>query len=142
VPGRPSWNSRLTIVQFLATGAAIGPLAVALVDGPGGSLRALGAAGSVVSLAAYGANLLRLARDGRLEYRGTWTLTAGHLRGWFVLRSVAGAAAIALTVGGPLWLAIVAAAVAELVGRWLFYVSVVPLNMPGAFFRGRTGAHR
>ena len=28
-------------------------------------------------------------------------------------------------------------ALAEVVNRYLFYVTVVPLNMPGNFFRGR-----
>jgi DMSO reductase iron-sulfur subunit len=142
VPGRPSWNSPLTVVQFVAAGIAIGPLVVAVVDGADGALRGLAAAGSVVSLVAYGANLLRLARDRRLEYHGTWTLTTGHLRRWFGFRVVAGVAAIALAIVGPVWAAAIVAAAAELAGRWLFYVSVVPLNMPGAFFRGRTGAHR
>jgi DMSO reductase anchor subunit len=31
---------------------------------------------------------------------------------------------------------------AELIGRWLFYVTVVPHNMPGAFWRGAAGSHR
>jgi DMSO reductase anchor subunit len=57
------------------------------------------------------------------------------------VRVVAGVAAVLLAALAPLWLALVAVVVGELVGRWLFYVSVVPLNMPGGFFRGRTGVH-
>ena len=34
-------------------------------------------------------------------------------------------------------------AAAELIGRWLFYVTVVPLNVPGSFWRGTAKAgHR
>ena len=33
VPGRPAWNSQLTVVQFLATGVALGPAAAAIIDG-------------------------------------------------------------------------------------------------------------
>ena len=33
-------------------------------------------------------------------------------------------------------------AVSELLGRWLFYVTVVPMNMPGAFWRSVAGSHR
>jgi hypothetical protein len=33
-----------------------------------------------------------------------------------------------------------ALAVGEVLGRWLFFVTVVPLNMPGSFWRGTTGA--
>ena len=45
-------------------------------------------------------------------------------------REVDYAAAFALALAG------------ELTGRWLFYVAVVPLNMPGAFWRGAAGSHR
>jgi hypothetical protein len=56
---------------------------------------------------------------------------------------IAGAAAIAIVVAGaPLWAAFVLAAVAEGIGRWLFFVAVVPMNMPGAFWRGAAGSHR
>jgi formate dehydrogenase iron-sulfur subunit len=142
VPGRPAWNTPLTVVQFWATGLALGPLLRAVLDGANPALRGLAAAGAAVSLAAHLANLARLARDPRLEHRGTWALTRGHLRVPFLVRAAAGAIAIPLALGGPPAVALAAAALAELIGRWLFYVSVVPLNMPGGFFRGRTGAHR
>jgi formate dehydrogenase iron-sulfur subunit len=141
VPGRPAWNSQLTVVQFLATGVALGPSAAAIVDGTSGTLRALAAVGSLVSVVTYLVNLGRLARDTRLEFHGSWSLTRGHLRNWFAARVVAGTAAVALAVAGPLWAAFCVALAAELAGRWLFYVSVVPLNMPGGFFRGRSGVH-
>lgn len=142
VPGRPAWNSPFTVVQFWAAGLAMGPLLLAVLDGATGSLRVLAAVGVATSLAGYLANLARLARDPRLEHRGTWTLTRGHLRAPSLVRVVAGALAFVLALGGPPALALAVAAVAELLGRWLFYVNVVPLNMPGGFFRGRTGAHR
>jgi formate dehydrogenase iron-sulfur subunit len=141
VPGRPAWNTPLTIVQFLATGVAAGPLAAGVAGGDTTALRAVAATGSAVSLLTYLVNLRRLARDERMEFHGTWTLTSGHLRPWFTVRIVAGAAAVLLSTLAPLWLAFVAVAIGELAGRWLFYVSVVPLNMPGGFFRGRTGVH-
>ncbi|HUF97191.1 MAG TPA: DmsC/YnfH family molybdoenzyme membrane anchor subunit [Ilumatobacter sp.] len=142
VPGRPSWNTPLTIVQFWATGLAIGPLLLAAINGPSFVLRALAAVGSGVSLAAHLANLARLARDDRFEHRGTWTLVRGHLRRPFVVRVTAGLLAIVIAIVGPPEVALVFAALAEITARWLFYVSVVPLNMPGGFFRGRLGAHR
>jgi hypothetical protein len=36
----------------------------------------------------------------------------------------------------PAALALAFAAIGELVGRYLFYVTVVPRNMPGSFARG------
>jgi formate dehydrogenase iron-sulfur subunit len=141
VPGRPSWDSWLTVAQFLATAVALGPLAAATVEGGSTMLRLLAAGGGTCSLAIYIFNLRRLAVDDRLEFRGTWVLTRGHLRHAFTARLAAGAVAVALALIAPVWSALILAAGAELVGRWLFYVSVVPLNMPGGFFRGRTGAH-
>jgi DMSO reductase anchor subunit len=141
VPGRPSWNSPLTIAQFLATAVATGPLIGVAVEGRSDVLIALAAGGCATSLAVYLANLARLGIDDRFEHHGTWVLTSTYLRPWFAVRVVSGAIAVVLTIVGPVWTAIVAAVVAEVVGRWLFYVSVVPLNMPGGFFRGRKGSH-
>jgi hypothetical protein len=112
------------------------------VVGADASLRVLTVVGVSISLAVYLVNLRRLARDDRLEHYGTWTLTRGHLRPWFVLRMFAGAVAVVLALVAPMWSALVVSAVAEVVGRWLFYVSVVPLNMPGGFFRPRGAGHQ
>jgi DMSO reductase iron-sulfur subunit len=141
VPGRPAWNSPLTIVQFMATAVAIGPLVGAAVVTDDGKLSLLAAAGVACSLAAHLVNLGRLASDERLEFRGTWVLIRGHLHVPFVLRVVCGIAAIVLAAADVVVAALAAAVAAELLARWLFYVSVVPLNMPGGFFRGRTGRH-
>jgi hypothetical protein len=50
-------------------------------------------------------------------------------------------AAIALVPIAPV-ASFALAASSELAGRWLFYVAVVPLNMPGAFWRGAAGTDR
>ncbi|HKY66875.1 MAG TPA: hypothetical protein VJM49_10915, partial [Acidimicrobiales bacterium] len=44
--------------------------------------------------------------------------------------------------GGPPALVFLALALGEGLGRWLFFVTVVPLNMPGSFFRGTTAHPR
>jgi hypothetical protein len=60
-----------------------------------------------------------------------------------VLRLASGiAAVVAAVIGLPMVVAFAALALSEAVGRWLFYVAVVPLNMPGAFWRGAAGSHR
>ncbi len=43
---------------------------------------------------------------------------------------------VAAAAGGPLPLALGLVAGGELVGRYLFFVTVVPLDMPGSFHRG------
>jgi DMSO reductase anchor subunit len=135
VPGRPAWNSPLTIVRFAATGLALGPLLT--------GHRALAAAGLALGLVATAANWLRLARSGEHAAAGAVRLELDVLRSWTVGRFVLGAIAIAgLLAGAPLVLVGAAAVACEVIGRWLFYVGVVPLNMPGAFWRGAAGSHR
>jgi len=129
VPGRPSWDSPLTVAQFGLTAA----VAAALVADEPGLAAACGAAQLAVSLA----NLLRLARAGTFESTGTVRLTLGWFRPLFVLRVLGAVAGIWLAVTGATLAAAVPLALAEVANRYLFYVTVVPLNMPGNFFRGR-----
>jgi formate dehydrogenase iron-sulfur subunit len=135
VPGRPAWNSPLTVVRFGATAVAVGPL----LTGHTG----LAVVGVAVAVTATAANWWRLWRDGQRAARGAVRLELRWFRGWTVLRiAAAGAGAAAATAGAPVLIAFVLLAGSELVGRWLFYVTVVPMNMPGAFWRGAAGTHR
>jgi DMSO reductase iron-sulfur subunit len=135
VPGRPSWDTPLTVGAFAATGVAVGPL---LTGRP-----VLAAGGAMVSLAVLAANMARLA--GRVDQaeRGSFELYVHRLRGWTLLRVALGVAgAIAAVAGSPILVAVMPLLAAELVGRWLFYVTVVPRNMPGSFWRGAAGSDR
>lgn len=135
VPGRPAWHSPLTIVRFFATAAALG----APVTGQ----RAIAIAGVAIALLATGVNWARLWADARQPWRGAVRLELGWFRAATIVRFLAGGAAIAVLAAGlPLGLGLVLAAAAEGVGRWLFFVAVVPMNMPGAFWRGAAGTHR
>jgi formate dehydrogenase iron-sulfur subunit len=138
VPGRPSWHTPLTLVRFAATALAIGPL---VTGHP-----ALAVVGVGAGLGATTVNLVRLAGDRRIEGRGTVRLTLGWFRPLFVLGGLASLAGAGLAAAGPgsLGLSPGTAALAalplvvggELIGRYLFYVTVVPLDMPGSFQRG------
>jgi DMSO reductase anchor subunit len=127
VPGRPAWHTPLTIVRFGATALAVGPL---LTGHPRWAL-----VGIVLQLVALTANLLRLRRDPRIEWWGSVRLTLGWfgVAFWLGVAAWAGGAVLASTGHGLLALPLVAGA--ELVGRYLFYVTVVPLDMPGSFAR-------
>ncbi|MGQ0615710.1 MAG: DmsC/YnfH family molybdoenzyme membrane anchor subunit [Acidimicrobiia bacterium] len=130
VPGRPAWDTPITIGAFLATGAVLGPM---MAGQPAISVGAVG-----FQLLLLGANLARLSRRRDRAWRGTVHLYLhrfGRATSMRVLLALGGAA-LAL-VGNPLatLAAVVAVAIAELLGRWLFYVTVVPLNMPGSFWR-------
>jgi formate dehydrogenase iron-sulfur subunit len=127
VPGRPAWCTPLTLARFGMTGLALGSVAT----GHRG-LAVLGVAGG---LAVTALNLARLARGSRIEWWGTVRLALRWFRLPFALGvalSVAGIVAAAL---GPLMVALALVAGGELIGRYLFYVTVVPLDMPGSFYR-------
>jgi len=129
VPGRPAWNSPLTVAQFGLTGLLAGAL---VADAP------VAAAGlAAAQLGVTFMNLGRLARAGTFEASGTVRLTFGWFRPLFLLRIAAAAAGIWLAATGATFAAFGPLALAEVVNRYLFYVTVVPLNMPGNFFRGR-----
>ncbi len=134
VPGRPSWNSSLTPIRFFSTAIALG----SLVTGHG----ALSAIGVMAALGATALNWLRLQRDHRQPWRGAVKLELQWFGPWTLLRFGLGIVGGGLALGGAYIPAFLMLAVSELVARWLFFVAVVPLNMPGAFWRGTAGAHR
>lgn len=127
VPGRPAWHTPLTPVRFLATAAATGPL---LTGRPG-----IAAAGAGVAVAAVVASWLRLARRPELPWRGSVRLELRWFRPWTALRVLLAGAGAALALTGSPAAALVALVAAEAVGRWLFFVTVVPLDVPGSFWR-------
>ena len=137
VPGRPAWD----------TPADDRPLLRHRGRPRAGARRAVPASpppGSPWRSCATAANWWRLSRRPDRPWRGRVRLELRPLPPWRRLAAwrsprpasvppLAGAPA-----GGPLGLVVAS----ELVGRWLFYVTVVPLNMPGAFWRGTAGGHR
>jgi DMSO reductase anchor subunit len=150
VPARPVWNSPRTLVAFFATTAATGPLVVALVGGDGVGrgaldlLLAAGAAGTIAQLLVYQALVERVASRGEREYRGTARLLFNHFRRMFVVRVACAASACVLLVlsiitgagAAVVALALGFTAVGELLGRYLFYVTVTPMSTAGTFHRG------
>jgi Fe-S-cluster-containing dehydrogenase component/DMSO reductase anchor subunit len=128
VPGRPAWDTTLTPVRFLATAAATGAVLT-------GAL-AVAAAGGLVALFATVANWARLARLGGRPGRGALQLELVRFRWWTALRWGLTIAGVVAAVQGGVVAAVLLLTAAELVGRWLFFVAVVPLNMPGSFWRG------
>src|SRR3546814_8210919 len=72
VPGRPSWDSPLTIASFAATGLAIGPVITGALP--------LAAGGVTLSLVALVASLWRLRGDARVAHGGTPQLYLHRLR--------------------------------------------------------------
>ncbi len=138
VPGRPAWNTPLTVVRFFATAAATGPLITGHTS--------VAVVGMAVALGATALNWCRLARHHSQPWRGAVSLELRWFRPWTIGRWMLVGVAIVAAVSGQswmsLWLALALATASEAIGRWLFFVTVVPLNVPGAFWRGAAGSHR
>lgn len=147
VPARPAWNSSRTVVAFFLTALVLGPLVTSAASASHGwerPLLALAAFGLVGQILLLVAHIAGLAAHTELEYRGSLHLLVHRFRGLFAVRiGAATLALIAISWGlaaghRPLVLLALGAALAgELTGRYLFYVTVVSMNMPGSFFRGR-----
>ncbi|MGQ0521146.1 MAG: DmsC/YnfH family molybdoenzyme membrane anchor subunit [Actinomycetota bacterium] len=156
VPARPVWNSPRTLVSFFATAGATGPLLAVLCLDRGRAPTALVAAllvaavaGTVIQLGAL-RHLVTTVRDRTdRQHRGTAVLLLGRFRGLLLARVAAAVASVALVAwsctvplagpaaGGRLATALGVAALGELAGRYLFYVTVVPFRVAGSFFAGR-----
>jgi DMSO reductase anchor subunit len=99
-------------------------------------------AGAALAVGALVANVGRLWGDPEVSRGGTPRLYVHRLRAWTALRlGLVPAGLVALAVGAPV-VTLVCLLAGEVVGRWLFYVTVVPANMPGSFWRHTAGSHR
>lgn len=151
VPARPSWNMVHTPIDFLLSAALIGctlpPVleraalllmsthAVQLVDA-----RVYPVWPAVLSAALWLANhvtrLLRLNRSQMFEKRGSAALLNTEKFRAVLIASMAFALISALcAIAGSYLIAFIAATGAVLCARYLFFVSVVPLNMALTFAR-------
>ena len=135
VPARPSWNSRLTVAQFALTAAVLGPLfAMSLGAGRPAWLVVAAVGAGTGNLLLLAATFLRLVAADGVEMRSTAKLLSTTLALPSVLRCgllAAGGIVLPLAGAGP---AMTAASVVltlggELLGRYLFFVSVVPTHM-------------
>lgn len=135
VPARPAWNSRLTVVQFLITGALLGPLCAAAIGlGQASWLIGVTVSVAVAEVVLLVCAFLRVIASNSIELRGTARLLSTTLAPAFVCRGVlliAGGIVAPLVAGSAAMLsaAVVLALAGEFVGRYLFFVSVVPTHM-------------
>ena len=141
VPSRPAWNTPFTLVQFNLTAGVLGPLFAAAVGVGDRRMLTLAAAvmagGQVVLLAM---RFFRCIASDSLELRGTARLLSTVLAKHFVLRGVLLGVAIVLPLAaasdaGMLVFvpALLFALGAEILGRYLFFVSVVPKHLAAPY---------
>jgi Fe-S-cluster-containing dehydrogenase component/DMSO reductase anchor subunit len=156
VPARPVWNSWRTPVAFFATAAATGPLLAyfaldrsRVANGWLVALVAVAAAGTVAQVAVQAHLATAVRRGTDRQHQGTAHLLLERFGGRFQGRLALAVVALMLLAGalleplagpaaaGRVGAAVVVVAGGELLGRWLFYVTVVPFRVAGSFFRTR-----
>jgi formate dehydrogenase iron-sulfur subunit len=139
VPARPAWCAGYTVAEFFSTALLLGPLFVraAGVDLPGW----VAAMGGAAQLLVQTLKFLWLSHAETFELRATSLLLSGRFRNAFLARM---AILLAGGIVAPLVFssaqlsaaALVIALAGEWIGRWLFFVTVVPKNMAAAFSAG------
>jgi DMSO reductase anchor subunit len=148
VPSRPAWNTRYTLVEFLLTAGVLGPLfalAAAAGDARWLVMTAGAMAGAQVLLLAL--RFFRCIASDSLELRGTARLLSTVLARHVVARGVLLAIGSLLPLvvgpreGGPYLLVALGLALGgEILGRYLFFVSVVPRHLAAPYLAAASEA--
>jgi DMSO reductase iron-sulfur subunit len=140
VRARPAWFSGYTVAEFFSTALFLGPAFVrVLIPGAPSGVMYASIAGAATQLLVQFGKFLWLSQSEVFELRSSSVLLAGRLRSLFVLRL------LLLIVAGILVpftanTAFAAALAGEFLGRYLFFVSVVPKNVAAAFAGVRKAA--
>ncbi|HEY1305209.1 MAG TPA: DmsC/YnfH family molybdoenzyme membrane anchor subunit [Vicinamibacterales bacterium] len=148
VPARPAWNTPYTLLQFTLTAGILGPLFAAAAGVGDSRWLAVSAASMAGGQAVvFALRFFRCIASDNAELKGTARLLSTVLARRVLLRAlllVVGAIALPLMAGSPLLLqspsalgsvrlvmtaSLVLAIAAELLERYLFFVSVVPRHM-------------
>jgi DMSO reductase anchor subunit len=145
VRARPAWFSRYTVAEFFSSALLLGPLFVTAMnvsDTP--ALIWFAVAGGVAQLVTQMLKLLWLSQSEAFELRASARLLSTRLRTPLLVRlSILVLGAILcppVASNGVAAVAVFAAVlVGEWLGRWLFFVSVVPKMAAASFIRGGVG---
>jgi Fe-S-cluster-containing dehydrogenase component/DMSO reductase anchor subunit len=152
VPARPAWNTPYTVLQFNLTAAILGPLFAAAAVAGATRWLAIGAAAMAVAQATvFALRFFRAVASDSLELNGTARLLSTVLANRLVLRGLllaTGAIALPLfatgLADGPgrllMLVALLVALGAEIVERYLFFVSVVPRHLAAPYIASASEA--
>jgi DMSO reductase iron-sulfur subunit len=134
-PGRPAWRTPHTVAEFVLTGALLGPLFVSALGAAAPVLPLVAAAAAIGQLLNQVWKFAALTRSEEIEKQASARLLSRELARPFLLRLLLVAAGgVALPLLGWMAAGFALALTGELVGRYLFFVSVVPKNMALTFF--------
>ena len=138
VPARPSWNTKFTPSDFFLTAALLGPLfAVAIGATLGRLVTTIGVIAASAQLLNQMLRFLWLIASDSFELQASARLLSTTLAKTFLLRGallIAGGIVLPLSAPGLARFAAFGMAFAgEILGRYLFYVSVVPKNFAAPY---------
>ncbi len=140
VPARPAWNSLHTTAEFFFTTLLLGPLFVQAMPGNKNEwlLRIFIVTISSTALFSLIWRILRLTRSAEFELKATGRLLCTTLAPLLLMRiGLLMAAGVAMPLVAQQWpfrlAALLLAMAAEITGRYLFFVSVVPKNIAAAY---------
>jgi DMSO reductase anchor subunit len=136
VRARPAWFSGYTPAEFFSTALLLGPAFVhALNPHVPVALMMASIAGGAAQLMTQAGKFVWLSRSEAFELRSSSLLLAGRLRTLFGMRlAILIVAGILLPFAGRFAVpAFVLALAGEFLGRYLFFVGVVPKNIAAAF---------
>ena len=135
-PGRPAWNSPFTLFEFFSTTALLGVSSASLLL-TSTTARWLITTCAFCVLTTFGCKLIWLAHSSSHQLYGTWQLLSTTLSNKALLRIALLIAGVSLfDMGGSLPLRIAALLLilsGEFLGRYLFFVSVVPTSIASGF---------
>jgi DMSO reductase iron-sulfur subunit len=146
VRARPAWNNKHTVAEFYLTGALLGPLFAASFAWTFRPyllwVAVIAATAQLVNMAS---KVLWLTRSEMFELQASARLLSTSLAPLLLLRAVlltwAGIALPISSVSRSATLFALAAALAsEILGRYLFFVGVVPKNMAATFIAAASEA--
>jgi DMSO reductase iron-sulfur subunit len=153
VPARPAWNTNHTLTDFMLSALLLGCAASPAIIFLSNSALKLGRLSFISSIAdkdlrwplvasavLWGANqvvrVIRLRASRTYEHRASCSLlNTQSLRGTFLVSFAFLGLAVLLMMAGLPFLVLPAALAGVIASRYLFFVSVVPLNMALTFVR-------
>ena len=136
-PGRPAWQTWRTVAEFVVTALWLGPLFAAIFV-PGFTPGALAAAALLMVLGHSRHRWLEASTE--FELQATARLLVAPLGGAVKLRWGLLLLGFVLAWADLPSVALPVAVLGELLGRYLFFVSVVPRGIAGSFLARETAA--
>ena len=133
VPGRPAWNSPLTIAEFGSTAAILGACCADILTHGAIEARCAVLCSFIIAIATTGLKLTRLLVSRVQEIHTSWQLLSTIFLNHLLIRCLLPLVGLGLCLlANSAWIPVAAAALilaGELTGRYLFFVTVVPTNM-------------